>query len=170
MSVQRAACAALAERSRFFCGLVALIILAGFSISCGSSSSSSNASQVGYISIPNQGLIAMVRVNNSTGAITIGTKTPSVEGTGPTGLALNPSGKFLYAGDVRHHKITTFNVAADGSLTQSATDTPAGTDPSVMVVDPSGKYLLVTNPLDHNVSVFSIDSATGALNHIVTAV
>lgn len=145
------------------------IVLAGFSISCGSSSShSSSASHHAYITLPGAGSVQLLSINNSTGAITVGTQTPPVQGSTPSGLVLHPSKKFLFVANSAANTISVFNVASDGTLTLSGTPAPAGVGPRAMVLDPSGQYLLVTNAgaNANTVSVFSVDSGTGALAEV----
>jgi 6-phosphogluconolactonase (cycloisomerase 2 family) len=111
--------------------------------------------------------VLLLYINGATGAITLGASTPQVENTSPSGLALLPSKKFLYAVNSFANTISIFNVASDGTLTLSGTPTEeGGSSPDAAVIDPSGKYLLVTNNLTDNVSVFSIDPGTGALTPV----
>jgi 6-phosphogluconolactonase (cycloisomerase 2 family) len=109
--------------------------------------------------------VLLLHINGATGAITLGAETPQVENTSPTGVALLPSKKFLYAINSSSFadSISIFNVASDGTLALSGTPTPAGNGPNDAVIDPSGKYLLVTNNFGGNVSVYSIDASSGAL-------
>ena len=170
MSFPGSARAALRNRQclRWTVAVVA-IVLAGLSISCGSSSShSSSASHHAYITLPGAGSVRLLSINNSTGAITVGAQTPPVQGSTPSGLALHPSKKFLFVANSAANTISVFNVASDGTLTLSGTPTPAGVGPRAMVLDPSGQYLLVTNAgaNANNVSVFSVDSGTGALAEV----
>jgi 6-phosphogluconolactonase len=169
MSFLRAARAALAGQSclpRILGSVVAIAVLAGLSLSCGSSShSKSGPNHNAYVTLPSRGSVLLLRINGSNGAITLGAETPQVQDTTPTGIALLPSKKFLYAVNSFANTISIFNVASDGTLTLSGTPTPAGgSSPNAAVIDPSGKYLLVTNNLTNDVSVFSIDAGTGALS------
>jgi 6-phosphogluconolactonase len=175
MSFQRAARAALAGQTclrRILVAVVVVVILAGLSLSCGNSSPSTPPGQDhnAYVTLPDDGSVRLLHINGSTGAITLGAKTPTTENTSPTGLALLPSKKFLYAANSRDDTISIFNVASDGTLTLSGTPTPAGSGPWAAVIDPSGKYLLVTNSFGDNnqgsVSVFSIDAGSGALSEV----
>lgn len=169
----RAACAARAGQSGLPRILVAVIgvmvvVSAGLSLSCGSSHSSVTApNQNAYVTLPASGSVLLLHINGATGAITMGAETPLTENTSPTGLALLPSKKFLYAVNSRANTISIFNVASDGTLTLSGTPGPAGgSSPNAAVIDPSGKYLLVTNNLTDNVSVFSIEAGSGALTPV----
>jgi len=170
MSFLSAARAALAGQSvlRRTLPLVAVVvILAGLSLSCGNSSHSTptGPNHNAYVTLPQKGSVLLLHINGATGAITMGAQTPQVQDTTPTGLALLPSKKFLYAVNSFANTISIFNVASDGTLTLSGTPIQAGgSSPNAAVIDPSGKYLLVTNNLTDNVSVFTIDSGSGALS------
>jgi len=167
MSFQRAARAAFAARSRACWMLVPItFVLAGLSVSCGNSSHSSSASHNAYVTLLQKGSVALLHVNDSTGAVSLGAQTPSVLGTTPEGIALAPDKKFLYVGnsDQAAHSISIFNVAGDGTLTQKGTATDIGASPRALAIDASGKYLLVTTSfVGTNLLVFSLDSSTGAL-------
>jgi 6-phosphogluconolactonase (cycloisomerase 2 family) len=176
MSFLRAACAARTGQSglpRILVVVVAVIVvvLAGLSLSCGNSSYKATApDQNAYVTLPALGSVLLLHINGATGAITQGAQTPTTENTSPTGLALLPSKKFLYAINSRADTISIFNVASDGTLTLSGTPGPAGgSSPSEAVIDPTGKYLLVTNKLTNTVSVFSIDAGSGALTPVAAS-
>src|ERR1700687_4352705 len=152
MSFLRAARAALAGQSclpRILVAVVVLVVLAGFSLSCGNSSHSTptGPNHSAYVTLPARGSVLLLHINGATGAITKGAETPLVQDTTPTGIALLPSKKFLYAVNSSSHadSISIFNVASDGTLALSGTPTPAGNGPDDDVFEPSGKYLLVTN-------------------------
>jgi 6-phosphogluconolactonase len=163
MSFLRAARAALAG---FPC-IAAAVVLAGLSISCGSTNRLSpiDPNHNAYVTLPQKGSVVLLHINGVTGAITTGAQTPAGDGT-PTGLALLqlPSKAFLYVANSFSNTISIFSVASDGTLANTTTATPAGgSSPNGMVIDPTGKYLLVTNNLSDTVSVFSIDPSTGVL-------
>src|SRR5260370_1110288 len=174
MSFLRAARAALAvlnclPRIPVALVVVAVFGLAGLSLSCGSSShGTSGHNHNAYVTLPSRGSVLLLHINGASGAITLGAETPQVENTSPTGIALLPSKKFLYAINSSSHadSISIFNVASDGTLALSGTPTPAGSGPNDAVIDPSGKYLLVTNNFGNNVSVYSIDASNGALSEV----
>jgi 6-phosphogluconolactonase len=167
MSFRRAARAALAARSRAYWMLVVTIVLAGFSASCGNSSHSSSASHNAYVTLPTKGSVALLHVNDSTGVMSLGPATPQVLGTSPTGIAIDPGKKFLYVGNVdsKAASISVFNIASDGSLTQTLPDVtfPDGITPRALAIDASGKYLLVTiNFAGQNLLVYSLNGGNGA--------
>src|SRR4029077_5433229 len=174
MSFLRAARAALAglnclPRIPVALVVVAVFVLAGLSLSCGSSShGTSGHNHNAYITLPARGSVLLLHINGTTGVFTLGAETPQVQNTSPTGIALLPSKKFLYAINSSSHadSISIFNVASDGTLALSGTPSPAGNGPNDAVIDPSGKYLLVTNNFGNNVSVYSIDVSSGALSEV----
>ena len=173
MSFLRAACAARAGQSGLPRILVALLVVivvvsAGLSLSCGNSSFKGTApDQNAYVTLPALGSVLLLHITGATGAITQVAQTPPTENTSPTGLALLPSKKFLYAINSRADTISIFNVASDGTLTLSGTHGPAGgSSPSAAVIDPTGNFLLVTNNFTDNVSVFSIKPDSGALTQV----
>ena len=171
MSFFRAARAALVGQSgllRIPVAVIVIVLLAGFSLSCGSSSKAKTGpSHNAYVTLPAKGSVLLLHINGANGVITLGPATPQVQNTSPTGLALLPSKKFLYAVNSRANSISIFNVAGDGSLTLTGTPTPtSGSSPNAAVIDPSGAYLLVTNNLTDNISVYSIDAGSGALSEV----
>jgi 6-phosphogluconolactonase (cycloisomerase 2 family) len=174
MSFLSAARAALAGQNRFFRMLPAMaviLLLALLSLSCGSGSSHTFApNHVAYVTLPSRGSVLLLRINGSTGAITVGGETPA-QGTSPTGLALSPSRQFLYAVNSFGNTISIFSIANDGTLTLTGTPIQAGNGPNEAVIDPSGQYLLVTNnygnnPTGGDISVYSINATTGGLTEV----
>ncbi len=172
MSFLRAACAAPAGESGLpripvAVVVVLVVVLAGLSLSCGNNYTATAPDHNAYVTLPASGSVLLLHIKGATGAITLGAETPLTENTSPTGLALLPSKKFLYAINSFANTISIFNVASDGTLTLSGNPVPAGgSSPNAAVIDPSGKYLLVTNNLTDNVSVFSIDAGSGALTPV----
>src|ERR1700686_5941001 len=101
MSFLRAARAALAGQSclpRIFVAFAVVVVLAGVSLSCGNGSHSTlGPNHNAYVTLPSRGSVLLLHISGATGAITLGAETPQVENTSPTGVALLPSKKFLYA-------------------------------------------------------------------------
>jgi len=131
------------------------------SASCGGSSS--HPFHNAYISFPSADTIGLFHVDNGSGEIASISNSVPLTHTGPKGIALHPSGKFLYAANSTGNSVSIFNVAGDGSLSQNGTPVPAGVSPYAAVIDQSGAFLLVTNNLSNSISIFSIDSGSGAL-------
>jgi 6-phosphogluconolactonase (cycloisomerase 2 family) len=172
MSFLRAARAALAGQNCLPRILVALtvvvvVVLTGFSLSCGGSTPPPLINHSAYVTLPSSGSVLLLQINSTTGAITLGAETPAGEGLTPTGIALIPSRKFLYAVNSFANTISIFTVHSDGTLTLSGAPIPAGgSSPNVARIDPSGNYLLVTNNLSNNISVFSIGAGGATLTPV----
>jgi 6-phosphogluconolactonase len=174
MSFLTAACAARAgqhychNRFRTTFAAAAIVSLALLSLSCGNSGhgTAPGPDHNAYVTLPARGSVLLLHISGATGAITLGAETPQVENATPTGLALLPNKKFLYAMNSLANTISIFAVNGDASLSLTATPTPVGFSPNDAVIDPSGKFLLVTNNFGNNVSVYSIDSGTGALSEV----
>jgi 6-phosphogluconolactonase len=168
MSFLQAACAALAGQSgvRRIFAAVSAAALTVFFLSCGGSGSSSANGPVAYVTLPANGSILLLRLDSASGALTTGGTTPVVPNTSPTGVALLPSKKFLYAANSRDNSISTFSVALDGTLSFVNTTAARGSSPNGVAIDPLGQFLLVTNNLTDNIFVFGINADTGALSLI----
>ncbi len=170
MSFRRAARAAWAGQTYFRQIPVALVvILSGLYLSCGNENRPAplpGPNHQAYITLPADGSVGQLFIDGGSGVITLGQKTPTTQGTSPTGLALGPSKKFLYVANSRANTISIFTVASDGTLSLTGTPIPAGNGPNAAVIDSTGKYLLVTNSIGNDVSVFSIDSSSGALAEV----
>jgi 6-phosphogluconolactonase (cycloisomerase 2 family) len=149
--------------------LILSFVLALLSISCSTNSSTKVlANHIAYITLPDFGSVLMLQINGTTGEITAETQTPQVQGTSPTGLALLPSKNFLYTANSRANTISTYNVAADGTLSLDGPPMQGNQaeGPNVALIDPSGRYLLVSNNFSNNISVFQIAAATGLLTEV----
>lgn len=81
-------------------------------------------------------------------------------GTNPYGLALDPTGSFLYVANTGDNTISEFTVASDGSLSPIA-NSPIGetfSSPLALLVDISGKYLYLANEGSSNLAAYTIGS------------
>lgn len=74
-------------------------------------------------------------------------------GTGPSGVAVTPDGKFLYVANQFDGTVTRFSVDASGVLTQGPVDL-VGTTPSAAVITADGGFLYVANA--STISAFAI--------------
>ena len=170
MSFFGAARAALAVPNSFLrirVALFVIVFLAGLCLSCGTNSKPpALPNHDAYVTLPAHGSVLQLHIDGATGTMTVGSVTPSTGDTTPTGLALLPSKKFLYAINSFADTISTFSVASDGSLNLTATPTPAHPGANQTIIDPSGQYLLVTNNTSNDVSVYSIDASSGALAEV----
>lgn len=87
--------------------------------------------------------------------------------TGPKSgaeIAIEPSGRFLYASNRGHDSIAMFSIDAEqGRLTALGHESTEGKTPRHFAIDPEGKHLLVVNQDSANLVTFKIDQDTGAL-------
>jgi YVTN family beta-propeller protein len=122
------------------------------------------------------GSVLTFAINPTTGALT--STTGGINGTGINGtqffnsVALDPSGKFAYAGDGGAFPAGSFGGSSSVSMytinrtTGALTSTRmigAGTNPDSVAVDPVGKFVYVTNFGSNDVSMYTIDATTGGL-------
>jgi 6-phosphogluconolactonase (cycloisomerase 2 family) len=90
-------------------------------------------------------------------------------GLRPAGMAIDPTGHFVYVAGQNDGTVSQYTVGTDGGLTPMPTaHVFAGVAPSSVTVDPTGKYVYVTNRGDTTISEFSIDGTTGALTPLAT--
>jgi 6-phosphogluconolactonase len=81
-------------------------------------------------------------------------------GSGPYGIAIDPSGAHLYTSNFSDNTISEFTINSDGSLS-SIQGSPVGetyVSPISVFIDPSGKYLYVANQGSGNLAGYTINS------------
>ncbi|HUO35543.1 MAG TPA: lactonase family protein [Candidatus Acidoferrum sp.] len=79
-------------------------------------------------------------------------------------IALDPSGKFLYASNRGDDSITVFAVKPrKGTLSVVQTVATGGKTPRNFAIDPTGQWLLAANQNSNTVYTFRIDTRTGRL-------
>ncbi len=85
--------------------------------------------------------------------------------SGPTGIAVDPTGRFLYVTDYTDGSVAAFGIASTGQLSPIGSPASVGTGsgPNDIKVDPSGHFAYVANFLGNTVSVLTINPTTGAL-------
>ncbi len=124
------------------------------------------------------GKLCGFRIDPVTSALTSIAGTPVSIGSNPGAVAIEPSGKYLFAVGGTAHNVSVFAI-------DPATGTPAavagspfdtgGTGPSSVVVDRAGRFVFVGNNLGSvpvpgsfagSVAVFALNRATGALTHV----
>ena len=107
----------------------------------------------------------------SDGALTAVKGSPFAAGTGPTAMAVDPTGKFAYAantGTSSAGNVSAYTIdATTGALTAvKRSPFSAGTEPSGVAIDPTGKFAYVSNYGENNVDAYAIDATTGALTAV----
>jgi 6-phosphogluconolactonase (cycloisomerase 2 family) len=81
------------------------------------------------------------------------------------GLAIDPTGQFLYAADSANNAIASFSIAGDGTLTEGAgSPFAAGTKPVAVAVDSTSTFVYSANQGSNDVSAFKATS--GALTQV----
>ena len=111
--------------------------------------------------VGNDGSIVGFSVN--AGVLTsLGAAFPS-EGINPNGLAIDPSGTYLYAANTSSASISIFTIGSSGALSEVPSSPLADTytAPVNLILDPTGAFLYVANQGSNNVAVYSISSSTG---------
>jgi 6-phosphogluconolactonase len=94
------------------------------------------------------------------------------DGAPAADIHITSSGRFLYA-SVRDPEniIAIFSInQQDGSLTSIGNVATGGKTPRNFVIDPSGKFLLVANQNSDNIITFRIESKSGKLKQVGSAV
>ena len=105
--------------------------------------------------------ITAFAVDSATGALTLLGTPLSFEGQNPEGIAVHPSGKFVYVAAEVGNLLSAYAIVSN---TLTFIDSFAAGDlPSDVAVDVTGKFVYVTNRNDSTIRIFSIDQTTGAL-------
>jgi 6-phosphogluconolactonase len=109
---------------------------------------------------------SIVSYSVNAGVLTLLGPPTSTDGIDPYGLAINPSGTFLYTANyaqIPSGSISIFSISSSGALGQvngSPLDEVYDA-PFSLMLDPTGTYLYVANQGSNNVSVYTISSSTG---------
>ena len=121
-------------------------------------------------------------INTTSGALAEISGSPySTGGTDPDGMAVTPSGGFLYVTNTASRNISAFSIASSGALTAvSGSPFAGGVGPISADVDWSGAFLFVTNNGGGTLTTFRIGTsgtlspgaslATGNGPHVVTSI
>jgi 6-phosphogluconolactonase len=111
---------------------------------------------------PDQGTISGFSVA-SAGTLSAVSGSPFQAGSTPTGIAIDPTSRFLYATDSVQNQLIAYALQPSGVLVP-LTNGPftTGTFPVNVIVDPRGKYIYVANYNASSISEYSLTEATGA--------
>ena len=126
----------------------------GLCLSCSFFGSSSN--NYVYAAIPASDEIVAFREDPNAGVLTQIAGSPISAGETVQALALDPSGKCLYAANAGDDNVSLFTIGSDGSLTEVTPRTPVGTVPTLLALDSAHGYLYVGNSGSTDVSVLSV--------------
>ncbi|SPF46807.1 putative 6-phosphogluconolactonase [Candidatus Sulfopaludibacter sp. SbA4] len=111
-------------------------------------------------------------INAGNGALTpaAGTTIASLysTGSGPTAVAVDATGKFVYAANYYDNDVSAFTIdPGSGALTAVAgSPFAAGLNPYAVAIHPTGRFAYVVNNGDGTVSAYSINTASGALTPV----
>jgi 6-phosphogluconolactonase len=96
----------------------------------------------------------------------------SAEGVNPNGLAIDPTGTYLYVANTQSDSISIFTILPSGALANDVQGSPLDdiySDPFALLLDPKGQFLYVANQGSNNVAVYSIDATTGLPTTLTTS-
>lgn len=109
--------------------------------------------------------ISMYTIDPTTGILT--PTTPATVPTGflPQGIAIDPSGKFVYTANSDDNTISMFTInQGTGVLTPTVPATVATRwSPLSVTVDPSGRFAYAANQDDDTGSIYTVDPVSGVL-------
>jgi 6-phosphogluconolactonase len=107
------------------------------------------------------GTVSAYAINATTGALS-GSGGSLPTGKGPSSLAPDRTGRFLYVANAFDATISGYNVdLTSGALTANGAPTPVSFNPIGVVVDPTGQNLYALGV--NSVEVFDIDAISGAI-------
>ncbi|HOW83858.1 MAG TPA: beta-propeller fold lactonase family protein, partial [Spirochaetota bacterium] len=119
-----------------------------------------------YVVNKTSGSVSIYEIDGTSGRLTeISSGSPLAVGATATGIAMHPSGQYLYVTAYSPH-ISRYGIDGEsGALTLLGTTTVSAGDPrpSSIAMDKKGKYLYVANDLDNTVAAYSINSSDGSL-------
>lgn len=118
----------------------------------------SSGSNTGYIEV----------FSLSSGILTSLPTSPFTTGANPYGLAIAPSGSYLYTANNLDGSISEFTINADGSLSQVANSQSPYPGPFALQIDKSATYMYVANQASTFVTAYSIGS-NGALSGLTSS-
>ncbi|MBJ2157198.1 beta-propeller fold lactonase family protein [Variovorax sp. IB41] len=111
----------------------------------------------------NPGTLLAYAIDATTGALTQIGSVPA--GNTPFGMAIDPSGRFLYAANRNSNNVSAYSIdPRTGALTPvPGQPFAAGNVPNSVTVDRTGRFAYTANQADNTITFFTIDRATGSL-------
>lgn len=110
---------------------------------------------------PAQGTISGYAVSSG-GALTPIAGSPFLAGSTPTGIAIDPTSRFLYATDSVQNQIIAYTIQSAGVLDPLINGPfTTGIFPVNITVDPRGEYIYVTNYNSSTISEYTLTQSTG---------
>jgi 6-phosphogluconolactonase len=122
------------------------------------------------------GKVSAYFINRKNGFLTPVPHSPFDAGDPVSGVAVHPSGKFVFASRV-HGGVSVFSVANDGSLSEiSGSPFPTAAGTNALTIDQSGKYLFAAegvvaasnagSVIPSYIDAYSVDALTGSLTPV----
>lgn len=118
---------------------------------------------------------ALYAYSTSSGVLSqLGSSPYTVNGD-PYGLAVDPTGKFLYVPNSDGGQVWGYSINSDGSLTslsgspftfQGGASGGTPNTPYAIAINPNGGYLYITDNSENTVTVYSYDPGSGALSEV----
>jgi 6-phosphogluconolactonase len=109
----------------------------------------------------NSGLVFSFNVS-SAGVLSAATGSPFNAGVKPSGVASDPSNRFVYVTDYADNELVAYSIGTDNTLNFLQNGPFAtGIGPSAITIEPRGLYIYVTNKVGSTVSAYSISLPTG---------
>lgn len=106
----------------------------------------------------------------SGGALTPTPNSPYQAGVRPSGMAPDPTNRFLYITDYASNDLIGYQIQPNGVLTFLVNGPfKTGNEPSGVTIDPRGIYLYVSNELDSSVTGYIIALQTGTPSALVNS-
>jgi 6-phosphogluconolactonase (cycloisomerase 2 family) len=113
----------------------------------------------------------------ASGVITI--RDPAGAGAGPSSIAVDPAGKYVYVTNKKANTINVYSITAvtgalvaladvDTGITGDQPTIATGNTPVDIAIHPSGRFAYVVNQVSNSISAYSIDANTGELARIDT--
>ncbi len=140
---------------RGFAGILFLITLGIFLISCGTSPSRT----AGVLLVTSEGASSVTSygINLSTGGLSQINTSAQTQNV-PSSIVLDPSGAFAYVTNSASNTLSAYSVNPNGTLTAVSGNPATGTTPVALAIDHAGHFLFVANQGSNDVSVFSVGS------------
>ncbi len=123
-----------------------------------------------YLYVTNQGTANVsIFAINSVGQLANATVQPvdDFSAITPVSIAIDPAAKYVYVVNYGSDNVNVYQTTGGGLLYKWQTAAgEVGDKPTSIRLDSTGQYAYVTNSGSNSVSVFSVNSSSGALNHI----
>ena len=105
------------------------------------------------------GSVSAYTIDATSGALTPVTGSPFKAGSGTTGVAVDPRGKFAYVSNYTSGNVSAYTInASTGALTQLAgSPFAAGRGSDGIAVDAKGKFVYLGNENSNNISAYTIN-------------